>query len=155
MVSSRELKPRLLDDIQKTHGLSIPRWLHILHNKYPLASPSLVHSSSVLYILSLITIGNVFNFGGHRIFQQKAFRTSTVGPISNGGLSLFDRSVLPDILIWLYIFHFLWSVIHLYLPSDSCSVVYFLWVSHHVDPPKPELPVNSKCMRYSQWENPL
>ena len=29
-----------------------------------------------------------FNFGGHYIFQQKAFRTSIVGQINNGGLSL-------------------------------------------------------------------
>ena len=32
MVFSRELKPEVLEDIRKTHGLLIPQRLHILHN---------------------------------------------------------------------------------------------------------------------------
>ena len=59
MVSSREPKPEVLEDIQKTYGLSIPQGLQILHNRYPLESLSLVDSSSLLYTLSLVVVGNV------------------------------------------------------------------------------------------------
>ena len=67
-----------------------------------------------------------FNFGGQRIFQQWAFRTSTVDQLIMVAFLYLDKSVLPDILIWPYIFRSLWSAIHLYLSSESCSVVCFL-----------------------------
>ena len=45
MVSVRYPKPEVLEDIQKTHGLSIPHELRILHNICPLVSLALANSS--------------------------------------------------------------------------------------------------------------
>ena len=88
MVSLREPKPEVMKDIQKTHGLSIPHRLHILHNICLLVS--ILIADSFLTAIHPVTKCNrkCFNFGGHLIFQQNAFNTSTVGPNSSGGLSL-------------------------------------------------------------------
>ena len=65
MVSSIEPKPELLEGIQKTHDLWIPRGLHIFHNKYPIVFLLPVNSSSLLYIMLLIAIENVLTLVGN------------------------------------------------------------------------------------------
>ena len=107
MVSSREPKLGLLEDIQKTHGLSIPRGFHILYNKYPLVFPSLVNSSSLLYTLPLIAIGNAFTLVDTVFSSRKPSEHQLSGQSIRVVFPYLDRSVLPDILILLYIFHFL------------------------------------------------
>ena len=98
-VSSKEPKPGVLEDIQKTHGLSIPLGLHIVHNKYPLESPSLVNFSSLLYILSPIAIENVLTLVDTVFFSRKP----SEHPLWDQSVMVvspyLDKSVLPDILI--------------------------------------------------------
>ena len=99
MESSKEPKPEVLEDIRKTHGLSIPPGLHILHNKYPLEFPLIVNSSSLLYIMSAIAKENVLTlmdtvFSSRRLSEHPLWDQSV--------LVLFlylDKSALPDILI--------------------------------------------------------
>ena len=59
MVFSREPKPEVLEDIQKTHGSPIRHRLHILHNICPLVSLLLADSSLLLYNQLPIAIENV------------------------------------------------------------------------------------------------
>ena len=99
MVSSKEPKHGLLEDIQKTHGLWIPRGLHIIQNKYPLVSPLLVNSYSLLYILSLIAIGNVSTLVGTIFSSRKPSKHQLWDKSIMVAFPYLDRFVLPNILI--------------------------------------------------------
>ena len=99
MVSSKELKPEELEDIQKTHGLLIPQELHILHNKYSLESPLLVNSSVPLYTMSLIAIGNVLALVGTVFSSSKPSRHQLLAQSVVVVFLYLDKSVLLDILI--------------------------------------------------------
>ena len=99
MVSSRKPKPGELEDIQKTHDLSIPHELHILHNKYPLESLLLVDSSALLYTLSLIAIENVSTLVDTVFSNSKPSKHQLWGQSVMVVFLYLDRSALPNILI--------------------------------------------------------
>ena len=52
-------------------------------------------------------------------------------------------------------FHYLWSASHYYLPSESCSMEYFLWSSHLENLPNTKLPKTFMYPMQHWWGNPL
>ena len=127
-----------LEDIQKIHDWLIPLQLHIYHNVFPPASHAPLDFSWQLYtqipnVLSLVdTLPSSGKLSEDLLWIR---RVLVVFPYP-------DNHVVPDILIWLSIFHSQWNVSRPYPSSESCSKEYFQKSLHPEDPPKPELPEN-------------